>query len=74
MSTHIVNGQKSSVANHNDCNNKTPIDYPPATAKYEDVAQSSDLFWATLKAFHKSFGNKFKYATFSFASGFSSQN
>ena len=33
--------------------------YPPATAKYEDIAQSSDLFWEKLKAFHQSFGTKF---------------
>ncbi|GAV74759.1 HMG_box domain-containing protein/ARID domain-containing protein [Cephalotus follicularis] len=37
--------------------------YPPPTAKYEDVVQSADLFWETLKAFHKSFGNKFKIPT-----------
>ncbi|XP_007020315.2 PREDICTED: high mobility group B protein 10 isoform X1 [Theobroma cacao] len=34
--------------------------YPSPTAKYEDVAQSSDLFWEKLKAFHKSLGKKFK--------------
>jgi hypothetical protein len=33
--------------------------YPPATAMYEDIAQSSDLFWEKLKAFHQSFGTKF---------------
>lgn len=33
--------------------------YPPATARYEDVVQSSDLFWEKLKDFHKSFGTKF---------------
>lgn len=33
--------------------------YPSATATYEQVAQSSDLFWEKLKAFHASFGTKF---------------
>ncbi|KAH8494891.1 hypothetical protein H0E87_021337 [Populus deltoides] len=37
--------------------------YPPATAKYEDIAQSSDLFWEKLKAFHQSFGTKFMVPT-----------
>lgn len=37
--------------------------YPPATAKYEDIAQSSDLFWEKLKVFHQSFGTKFMVPT-----------
>ncbi|KDP36314.1 hypothetical protein JCGZ_09529 [Jatropha curcas] len=37
--------------------------YPPATAQYQDVVQSSDLFWEKLKAFHKSFGTKFVVPT-----------
>ncbi|KAJ6894953.1 hypothetical protein NC652_028632 [Populus alba x Populus x berolinensis] len=31
--------------------------------KYEDIAQSSDLFWEKLKAFHQSFGTKFMVPT-----------
>ncbi|KAJ6417535.1 hypothetical protein OIU84_003292 [Salix udensis] len=37
--------------------------YPPATAKYEDIAQSADLFWEKLKAFHQSLGTKFMVPT-----------
>ena len=33
--------------------------YPLATASYEEVAQSLDLFWEKLQAFHQSFGTKF---------------
>ncbi|XP_038689280.1 high mobility group B protein 10 isoform X2 [Tripterygium wilfordii] len=45
---------------HSDTQNghNTPS-YPPAEAKYEEVAQSSDLFWEKLKAFHKALGTKF---------------
>lgn len=71
MSSHMLNGQKSSAttsnsnsnSNNNNNNNKASSYYPPPTAKYEDIAQSSDLFWATLEAFHKSFGDKFKVPT-----------
>ncbi|KAK3200197.1 hypothetical protein Dsin_023612 [Dipteronia sinensis] len=64
MSTHVViNGQKSSVTSNSETTNKTSNHYPPATAKYEDVAQSSDLFWASLKSFLKSVGIKFKIPT-----------
>lgn len=66
MSSHILNGQKSSAtsnSNSNGNNNKASSYYPPPTANYEDVAQSSELFWATLEAFHKSFGDKFKVPT-----------
>ncbi|KAG7954065.1 hypothetical protein I3843_12G141300 [Carya illinoinensis] len=37
--------------------------YPSATASYEGVAQSSDLFCEKLKAFHQSFGTKFMVPT-----------
>ncbi|GKV36459.1 hypothetical protein SLEP1_g44589 [Rubroshorea leprosula] len=37
--------------------------YPSPTATYEQVAQSADLFWEKLKAFHKSLGTKFKTPT-----------
>jgi hypothetical protein len=37
----------------------TKRSYPSATASYEEVAQSSDIFWEKLKAFHNSFGTKF---------------
>ncbi|XP_044472807.1 high mobility group B protein 10 [Mangifera indica] len=62
MSTHIINGQNSSLTSDNNANSSSTC-YPSATANYEDVVQSSDLFWATLKAFHKSFGIKFKIPT-----------
>ncbi|XP_022716604.1 high mobility group B protein 10-like [Durio zibethinus] len=39
--------------------NNTPR-YPSPSAKYKDVAQSSDLLWEKLKAFNKSIGKKFK--------------
>ena len=37
----------------------TTKSYPLATASYEEVAQSLDLFWEKLQAFHQSFGTKF---------------
>ncbi|XP_030930336.1 high mobility group B protein 10-like [Quercus lobata] len=37
--------------------------YPLATASYEEVAQSLDLFWEKLQAFHQSFGTKFVVPT-----------
>ncbi|KAF8031300.1 hypothetical protein BT93_D0484 [Corymbia citriodora subsp. variegata] len=37
--------------------------YPPATAQYEELVQSSELFWEKLKAFHQSFGTKFMVPT-----------
>ncbi|PON88875.1 ARID DNA-binding domain containing protein [Trema orientale] len=37
--------------------------YPSATAKYEQVIQSSDLFWEKLKDFHSSFATKFMIPT-----------
>ncbi|KAJ0101594.1 hypothetical protein Patl1_03674 [Pistacia atlantica] len=61
MSTHIINGQNSSLTPNSNTNSATY--YPSATANFEDVVQNSDLFWATLKAFHKSFGIKFKVPT-----------
>lgn len=62
MSTHVViNGQKSSLTTTN--SNSSSNHYPPATAKYQDVVQSSDLFLATLKSFLKSAGIKFKIPT-----------
>ncbi|XVF76938.1 hypothetical protein PTKIN_Ptkin14bG0000400 [Pterospermum kingtungense] len=51
--------QQSESTNEED--NSMPLPhYPSPTAKYEDVAQSSQLFWEKLKAFHKSLGKKFK--------------
>ncbi|XP_048330788.1 high mobility group B protein 10 isoform X1 [Ziziphus jujuba] len=41
----------------------TAKSYPSATAKYEQVVQSSDLFWEKLKDFHTSFGTKFMIPT-----------
>lgn len=49
-----TNGQLSVTTNSS---------YPSATATYEEVAQSSDLFWEKLKAFHQSFGTKFMVPT-----------
>jgi hypothetical protein len=37
----------------------TKSSYPSATASYEEVSQSSDIFWEKLKDFHDSFGTKF---------------
>ncbi|KAJ8754935.1 hypothetical protein K2173_015447 [Erythroxylum novogranatense] len=37
--------------------------YPPPTAKYEQLVQSSDLFWEKLRAFHHSLGTKFMVPT-----------
>ncbi|KAF5479136.1 hypothetical protein F2P56_005635 [Juglans regia] len=37
----------------------TAKSYPSATASYEGVTQSPDLFWEKLKAFHQSFETKF---------------
>ncbi|XWS11450.1 hypothetical protein CRYUN_Cryun38cG0083900 [Craigia yunnanensis] len=45
---------------YNNNNNNNMPRYPSPTAKYDDVAQSSHLFWEKLKAFHKSLGQKFK--------------
>lgn len=36
-----------------------PKMYPQASATYDDVAQSSDLFWEKLKEFHNSIRTKF---------------
>ncbi|KAM4091972.1 hypothetical protein ACB094_06G001600 [Castanea mollissima] len=41
----------------------TTKSYPLATASYEEVAQSLDLFWEKLQAFHHSFGTKFVVPT-----------
>ncbi|KAM1204893.1 hypothetical protein ACFX13_005877 [Malus domestica] len=40
-----------------------PKAYPSPTAKYEEVVQSSDLFWEKLKEFHDSFRTKFMIPT-----------
>ncbi|XP_028753061.1 high mobility group B protein 10-like [Neltuma alba] len=37
--------------------------YPPANALYEDLANSSDLFWKNLQDFHKSLGASLKVPT-----------
>ncbi|XP_050369595.1 high mobility group B protein 10-like [Argentina anserina] len=37
--------------------------YPPPSAEFDDVAQSSDLFWQKLKEFHDSLGTKFMIPT-----------
>ncbi|KAJ9672566.1 hypothetical protein PVL29_025972 [Vitis rotundifolia] len=37
--------------------------YPEAAAQYQEVVQSADLFWQTLKDFHRSFGTKFMVPT-----------
>ncbi|KAM5582834.1 high mobility group B protein 10 [Rosa sericea] len=49
--THSANGSSSSLTS-------TSKVYPPASAKFEDVVQSSDLFWQKLKEFHDSLGTK----------------
>ncbi|KAJ7963478.1 High mobility group B protein [Quillaja saponaria] len=41
----------------------TTKSYPSATAEYEEVAPSADLFWEKLKSFHNSFGTKFNVPT-----------
>lgn len=51
--TETANGSSSSSLT------STTKVYPPATAKYEEVVQSSDLFWEKLKEFHDSFRTKF---------------
>ncbi|XP_059444148.1 high mobility group B protein 10 [Corylus avellana] len=53
LSTGTANGQPVT----------TKRSYPSATASYEEVAQSSDIFWEKLKAFHNSFGTKFMVPT-----------
>ncbi|KAM2613903.1 hypothetical protein TB2_028583 [Malus domestica] len=40
-----------------------PKAYPSPTATYEEVVQSSDLFWEKLKEFHDSFRTKFMIPT-----------
>ncbi|XVF03526.1 hypothetical protein REPUB_Repub05bG0001900 [Reevesia pubescens] len=52
--------QQSEITNGQYNNNNNMPRYPLPTAKYEDVAQSSHLFWEKLKAFHKSIGQNFK--------------
>ncbi|PSR95238.1 High mobility group B protein [Actinidia chinensis var. chinensis] len=47
-----------SLSNHNF--NKS---YPPAEAKYDEIAQNPDFFLLKLKGFHDSFGTKFKVPT-----------
>ena len=42
--------------------------YPEAAAQYQEVVQSADLFWQTLKDFHRSFGTKFMYVSLSSSS------
>ncbi|KAJ9187111.1 hypothetical protein P3X46_002606 [Hevea brasiliensis] len=66
MSTHnptatVISAQRES--NGETRNGQSFRSYPPATAQFEDVVQSSDLFWEKLKAFHKSFGTKFMVPT-----------
>ncbi|KAM7269664.1 hypothetical protein ACFE04_025161 [Oxalis oulophora] len=36
------------------------ISYPPTTAKYEEVVQTPDLFWASLKSFNEAIGVRLK--------------
>ncbi|BBH04469.1 High mobility group box protein with ARID/BRIGHT DNA-binding domain [Prunus dulcis] len=55
--TETANGSSSSSLT------STTKVYPPATAKYEEVVQSSDLFWEKLKEFHDSFRTKFVIPT-----------
>ncbi|KAF2324789.1 hypothetical protein GH714_017026 [Hevea brasiliensis] len=67
MSTHnptatVISAQRES--NGETRNGQSFRSYPPATAQFEDVVQSSDLFWEKLKAFHKSFGTKFIFEGF----------
>lgn len=66
MSTHkptaaVISAQPES--NGETRNGKSFKSYPPATAQFEDIVRSSDLFWEKLKAFHKSFGTKFMVPT-----------
>lgn len=70
MSTHLSNDPQTastpaSAANvvftpQQVSNNET---YPLATAEYEVVTQNADIFWESLKGFHKSFGTKFMVPT-----------
>ncbi|KAL6195244.1 hypothetical protein ACLB2K_030864 [Fragaria x ananassa] len=55
----LTNGSSSSSSSLT----STSKVYPPPSAEFEDVVQSSDLFWQKLKEFHGSLGTKFMIPT-----------
>ncbi|XP_048227860.1 high mobility group B protein 10 isoform X2 [Ricinus communis] len=66
MSTHnptatVISTQQEVQSETRNC--QSFRSYPSPTAQFEDVVQSSDLFWEKLKSFHKSFGTKFMVPT-----------
>ncbi|XP_057983776.1 high mobility group B protein 10 [Malania oleifera] len=62
-STHRHGRSDDDNCNSNSNSNANIAAYPVAAAEYEEVAQSPELFWKTLEAFHRSFGTKFSVPT-----------